>query len=774
MLKELSHYATALGLLCVLSLPLMGQTTSSKPALETPNAAVEARINTLLKQMTLEEKAGQLNQYTAGALVGPGTGRTNYDEMIAKGQISSLMNVVTAKETNAFQKIAVEKSRLHIPILFGLDVIHGFRAVYPQPLGFAATWDIPLIEDATRMAAKEASEQGVRWVFSPMVDISRDARWGRIAESAGEDPYLGSLVARAYVRGYQGKSFSDPGAVLSTAKHYVGYGAAEGGRDYNTTEISEGLLRQVYLAPFHAAEQEGIATFMSAFNSLNGVPTSANQFTLTQVLRKEWGFKGVVVSDWSSIRETIAHGTGADEATATRKAFMAGVDMDMESNLYLTQLPALVKSGAVPMARLDEAVRRVLRLKILLGLFENPYVDEAKAAHAEIPAEHLDLVRRAAEESFVLLKNAPVAGNPLLPLNAPTGKKIALLGPLADDPAQMLGSWSAQGKAADVVTLRTSLQERAAQNQMTVSYAKGVEIEGTDESGIAEAVQLAQQADVVILTLGEVGIHTGEAASRAYLNLPAAQQKLMESVVATGKPVVLVLFNGRPLTITWAADHVPAILEAWFPGIQAGPALVRTLFGEATPSGRLTATFPRTVGQEPLYYNAQSTGRPPAPDLDLTKPPAEGGASKYVSRYMDETNAPLYPFGSGLSYTTFSYSPASVSVASISAKSLNGGAGSLTVSADVKNTGSRKAVETAQLYIRLRGTSVARPVRELKGFQRVELAPGESKHVEFKIGKEELSFWNIDMKNVVEPADLSVWIAPDSAQGTAAEVKITE
>lgn len=745
-------------------------TASAQPMkLTTPE--IDKRADALLRQMTLEEKIGQLNQLTTGYATGPGGIATNHNELLAAGQIGSIFNANTALQTNAYQKIAVEKSRLHIPVLFGLDVIHGYRTIFPAPLALAATWDLDLIEKTARVAAIEASRQGVRWTFSPMVDIARDARWGRIVEGAGEDPYLGSLIARAYVRGYQGDNLSDPASILACAKHFIGYGAAEGGRDYNSVEIPERLLRQVYLPPFHAALDAGAATFMSAFNSLNDVPTSANPHTLTDILRKEWGFQGLVVSDYNSIRELIPHGIANDEPTAVRKAFLAGVDMDMEGHIYLPNLGALVKSGAVPEARLDDAVRRLLQLKFALGLFDRPYV-EAVAPGSDRPTpEHLDLARQAAEESFVLLKNDQFQAGPVLPLQMRAGGKIALLGPLADSAEDMLGSWPAVGTGKDVLTLLDSLRARAAQDKFSVSYAKGAEMIGGDESGFTSALQLAREADVVLLALGERAVATGEASSRTELNLPTGQQRLLESVMALGKPVALILFNGRPFTIGWAADHVPAILNAWFPGVQAGPALVRTLFGDVNPSGRLTLSFPRSVGQEPLYYNALNTGRPLLVNDEPLQPDF---GNRYFSRYIDEKNSPLYPFGFGLSYTKFVYSPPHVSAARISAAALNGGGAFITVSGDVENAGTRPGVETVQLYIRLRGTSVARPVRELKGFTRVSLAPGQKKHVEFRVGAQELKFWNIDMKETVEPCALSLWIAPNSATGSPAEVEIAQ
>ena len=750
----------------IVCLALIGIIAAQSPATAawTNDSQVESKIDALLKQMTLEEKVGQLVTYSAGAPTGPGTGRTDYKEMIAKGQLGSLFNITGADQTNAMQRIAMEKSRLHIPLLFGLDIIHGYRTEFPVPLGMSATWDTALVERAAHVAAKEASAQGVRWTYSPMVDIARDARWGRIIEGAGEDPYLGSALAAAYVRGYQGAKLSDPDSIAACAKHFVGYGAAEGGRDYNTTEIPTRLLRQVYLPPFHAALEAGAATFMSAFNSLNEVPASANPVTLSQILKKEWNFQGFVTSDWNSIGELIPQGIADDHAMAAQKAILAGVDMDMEGNAYGPHLVDLVKSGKVPESVIDESVRRVLRVKFALGLFDHPYVQAASSDG--IAPEDADLARKAAEESFVLLKNE----GSVLPLKA-NGKTVALIGPMAADAGQMLGSWGAKSQAKDVVTLRAEMTKRLEAAQGHVVYAKGTDFLTTSDKGFADAVAAAQKSDIVVLALGEdAPLMTGEAASRAHLGLPGNQEQLLEAVAAVGKPVVLLVFSGRPLILNWAAQHVLAIMEVWYPGIQAGPALANVLLGDSAPSGRLTTSFPRAVGQEPLYYNHFSTGRP-ADGIDLSHPPTNS-REKYVSRYIDEQNSPLYPFGYGLTYSTIAYSPTTVSVTSISARALNAGTAKLTVSADVHNTGTRAADEVVQLYIRQTGTSVVRPVRELKGFRRVTLLPGQSQKVEFNLGADELRFWNIDMKDVVEPAQLTVWIAPDSTQGTSAKVTI--
>lgn len=743
------------------------------------NSATEKKIDALLRKMTLEEKVGQLVQYSAGQPTGPGTGRTDYEDMIQKGQIGALFNITTAREANAFQRIAMEKSRLQIPLVFGLDVIHGYRTEFPIPLGLASTWEPELVQQAARVAAREASASGIRWAFSPMLDISRDARWGRMAEGFGEDTYLGAAMARAYVLGYQGQQLSAPDSVAACPKHYVGYGAAEGGRDYNSVEISEHTLREFYLPPFRAAIDAGAVTIMTGFNSLNAVPTSANPFTIKQILRKEWGFQGLVDSDWTSIAELIPHGIANDPATAARKAILAGVEMDMVSSFYHDTVADLVRSGQVPEVDVNEAVRHVLRVKFALGLFEHPYADEKQEAGTMLQPESVALARTAAERSFVLLKNSPLASAaPLLPLSG-DAKNLALIGPLADDAVDMLGSWSAQGRKEDVITLHAALVQKIGADH--VRYAKGSDITKASDEQLAKAVKTAQQSDTVLLALGESGPDmTGEAASRAHLGLPGRQQQLLEAIVGTGKPVVLILFSGRPLTLPWAFEHVPAVLAAWFPGVQAGPALVRTLYGESTPSGKLAVSWPRAVGQEPLYYNALNTGRP-AGDADLTKPPWEGSV-KYISRYIDEQNSPQFPFGYGLSYTNFSYGPTQTSLTQVSAKMLNDSLrdatrssnSDLSVSADLTNTGTRASEETVQLYVRLEGTSTAQPIRALKGFQHVKLAAGQTQHVTFHLGPDAFALWDDQNKYVVEPARAKIWISTDSAHGSEATIEITK
>jgi beta-glucosidase len=778
--REIGCWLCAALLTALLSGSLFGQAATGPAAGSNKEAEtgvndprLDARADALIRRMTLEEKIGQLVQYSAGQATGPGTGRSDYEDMIAKGQVGSLLNVIDTKQITAYQKIAVEKSRLHIPILFGLDVIHGFRTEFPIPLGLASTWDPEIVEKASRVAASEASATGIRWTFSPMVDIARDARWGRIQEGAGEDPFLGSLMAAAYVEGYQGARLDAPDSIAACAKHFVGYGAAEGGRDYNSTEISEHTLREYYLPPFHAAVEAGTATLMSAFNSLNGIPASANPFTLTEVLRKEWAFKGFVVSDWASIGELVPHGVAIDNTAAAREGFLAGVDMDMASSVYHDHLADLVRSGAVPEARIDESVRRVLRVKLALGLFEHPYVEEGRAEHAFFLPESLELARTAAERSLVLLRNEEVGGTRLLPISKQV-KKIAVIGPLADDPSDPEHKHPAPRPKNGGLSLPAALAERLGEGNVLRFNGTGI-LDGTD-GDIAAAVVGAKQADLVILTLGESPDMSGEAASRTHLGLPGRQEELLEAVIGTGKPVVLILFSGRPLTLPWAFSHVPAVVEAWFPGIEGGDAITRVLYGDVNPTGKLVVSWPRSVGQEPLYYNALSTGRPPG-NIDLARPPYDT-ESKYVSRYIDEQNTPQFPFGHGLTYTTFKYGDTRVSMTKLMAgelnKSLNSDSTKSVVAAEttVSNAGSRAAEETVELYVRLQGTSTAQPVRALKGFQHVALAAGETKTVKFELGPEAFAIWTATNQFAVEPSRATIWISPDSEHGAGAMLDI--
>ena len=706
--------------------------------------AIEARIDTLLATMTLEETLGQLQQ-----LAGKAEG--DYDEeqeaLTRRGLVGSFLNVRRADRVNAIQRAAVEGSRLKIPLLLGFDVIHGYRTVFPIPLGEAASWDPASAERSSAIAAAESAAVGLKWTFAPMVDIARDPRWGRIAEGAGEDTYLGMAFARARVRGFQGTDMAQPDRVMACVKHYVGYGAAEGGRDYNTTDISERVLREVYLPPFRAAIVDaGAQSVMSAFNDLNGVPTSANPFTLTQVLRSEWKFDGLVVSDWESVGQLVDHRVAADGAAAAAQALTSGVDLEMVTRLYNTHGPDLVKSGRLSQAVIDEAVRRLLRVKIRLKLFERPYVDPALEKRVLLAPEHRAAARAIAARSMVLLKNDHV-----LPLAKNVGS-IALIGPLGDDRANMMGNWIGDGKADDVVTLLAGL--KAALPGAAITFTRGADITGASTAGFEEAAAAARRADVVVMAVGESGDMSGEATSRSSLDLPGAQLDLVKAVQAVGKPVVVVLFNGRPLSIGWIAEHVPAVLEAWFPGTEAGHAIADVLVGDVNPGGKLPVTVPRTVGQVPIYYNHKSTGRPPT------------AQNKFTSKYIDVPWTPLYPFGFGLSYTTFSIRDVRLSAREIRPD------GDVRVTATVANTGARAGDEVVQLYIQDVASTVTRPVRELKGFARVSLAPGAARQVEFVLTPAELGFYNRDMVFVVEPGVFKVWVGNSSEGGLEASFTV--
>jgi beta-glucosidase len=770
---------------------------SSAQARPVPNAQlaskeVNARVESLLKKMTLEEKIGQLVQYSAGFATGPAQSNVTYDDLVAKGQVGSMLNVVGADKTDHYQHIAMEKSRLHIPIIFGLDVIHGDHTTFPIPLAIAASWDPAAAETVARTGAIEARADGIDWVFSPMVDIARDPRWGRIVESNGEDPYLSSAMARAWVKGYQQDDITKPDSVVASVKHFAAYGAAIAGRDYNATDMSEQTLRQIYLPPYHAAVDAGVATVMSSFNSINGVPATANPLTLTQILRKEWGFDGFVVSDWGAVGELKNHSIG-DGPTVARKALEAGLDMDMEGNLFGTTLASQVRSGKISESVVDEAVRRILRVKFAMGLFDHPYTNPSPAYEAT--PERRAVARKVADETMVLLKNDPVEGvGALLPLTS-KAKKVALIGPLADDARDLLGAWSA-GDPKNVITLKQELSQRLGDRliysvgcnplagedeKILESVVFGGSIAGAqnqatldDDKSIADAVEAAKQSDVAILALGEpANWMEGEAASRVHLGFTGNQEKLLEAIVATGKPVVLVVLSGRPLELKWAAEHVPAILQAWSPGIEAGPAVADVLFGDVNPSGKLPSSFPRAVGQEPLYYAQLPTGRP-AGHVDLTHMPSNS-REKFVSRYVDEQNSALFPFGWGLSYTRFHYSTPTLSKDEIPLQEvLTNHTPVTTVGIDVTNTGSVAGTEVVQLYIRNTEASVEQPVRELKGFARIELAPGETKHLTFPLGFDELSFYNAEVHRTVEATTYNIWVGGSSLADLQTEFKIVE
>lgn len=699
---------------------------------------IEAKIDALLKRMTLEEKAGQMSQTGKSGKQLPGS----VEDEIRKGRLSSFYDVADVEQRNAFQKIAVEESRLGIPLMFGFDVIHGQRTVFPVPLGEAASWDLELMEKTARVAATEARALGIDWTFSPMVDICREPRWGRIVEGAGEDPYLGSLIARAKVRGYQGNDLSAPDAMAACVKHFAAYGAPEGGREYNTAEVSLRTLRDIYLPPFKAAVAAGAVTLMSGYDDLDGVPATGNKQLLTDILRQEWGFNGFVVSDWASVEQLVDHGIARDKAAAGVLAVTAGVDMEMVSRTYIENLPRLIREGKFSQEILDTAVRRILRVKYRLGLFDHPYADPKLQEKVILSAEHRQMARQAARESMVLLKNE---GN-LLPL-ARTVKSIALIGPLADHRKVMLGTWSTGAHAEDAITLLEGLKN-AVGNGCKINLANGCDVDGTSTNGFAAAIDAAKNSEVVLLAVGESEKFNGESHSRASLDLPGRQHELLKAIQQTGKPMAVVLFAGRPLTINWAMENVPAILLAWHPGVEGGNAISDVLFGDYNPAGKITVTFPRAVGQIPIYYNRKNTGRPE------------------LAKYIDLPTTPLLPFGFGLSYTTFKYSNLKIENPEVTIP------GMVKISAEVANTGAVGGHEVVQLYVRDVAASVTRPIKELKGFERIYLRPGEAKTVTFNLPTSDLKFCDINLEEQVEPGDFKVWVGPNSAEGLAGRFEL--
>ena len=720
--------------------------------------ATEKKIDDLLARMTLGEKIGQLNQYSSGFdFTGPApAGGKDLDlyEQVKRGQVGSLLNVIGAKATRKAQQVAVENSRLHIPLLFGLDVVHGYRTMFPVPLGESASWDLAAIEASARIAATEAAAAGVNWTFAPMVDICRDARWGRIMDGAGEDPYLGGLIAAARVRGFQGQDLAAVDTIAACAKHYAAYGFAEAGRDYNTVDISEQTLRNVVLPPFRAAAAAGAATFMNSFNEIGGVPSTGSVHLVREILKGEWGFEGFVVSDWGSIGEMINHGTAKDLADAAQIALTAGSDMDMESRAYVEQLAPLVQSDRVDVKLVDEAVRRILRVKFALGLFDDPYryCDPQREKKTLRKPEHLAVARDVARKSIVLLKNE----GQLLPL-APGLHRIAVIGPLAADKDEPLGNWRAQAVPQSAVSLLEGIQaavgagtevvyaEGAALTIGEAGFRKHVVFNTTDRSGFPAAVAAARQAEVVILALGEAASQSGEGRSQVDIGLKGLQDELLGAVLAANPHVVVVLMNGRPLTIPWLAENVPAIVEAWQLGSQAGHAIADVLFGRYNPSGKLPACFPRSVGQLPLYYSHKNTGRP-----------ANNEDEVFWSHFIDSPNTPLYPFGFGLSYTTFGYSDIRLNQPAIAAGE------TLRVTVTVTNTGTRAGKEIVQLYVRDLVGSVTRPVKELKGFRAVELAPGEAKDVTFELTTADLAFYTARGQWEAEPGEFRVFVGTNS------------
>jgi beta-glucosidase len=720
---------------------------------------LDTQVDSILRLMTLEEKIGQLNQYNGfWDLTGPsprdGQAALKY-EHLKKGWVGSMLNIKGAENVRKIQQLAVEGSRLHIPLLFGFDIIHGYKTISPIPLAEAASWDLQAIQKSAAIAAEESAAVGINWTFAPMVDISRDPRWGRVMEGAGEDPYLGSKIAEARVRGFQGENFNSNKTVLACAKHFAGYAFAEAGRDYNTVDVSETVLQNVIFPPFKAAVDAGARTFMNSFNELNGIPATASKYLQRDILKGDWNFKGMVVSDWGSVREMISHGYVANEKEAALAAIQGGSDMDMESYIYVAELAQLVREGKVQESLIDDAASRILRLKFEMGLFANPYkyCDEAYEKATVGKAAFQEGVLDVAKKSIVLLKNE----KDLLPLPK-SGKRIAVIGALANDKTSPLGSWRI---AADENTAVSVLEGLKAVPGNQIAYAKGAEvaygkiefgsetkINETDTAGFAEAVALAKQSDVVIMVLGEHGLQSGEGRSRAKIDLPGVQQELLEAVYAVNTNIVLVLQNGRPLVIPWAADHIPAIVEAWHLGTQSGNAITQVLYGDYNPSGKLPMTFPRSEGQIPLYYARKNTGRPSTGDPN----------SVFWSHYMDEKNTPQFPFGFGLSYAKFAYSNLTLSSNLISKD------GSITVEITVKNSSTRVGKEVVQLYIQDLVGSTTRPQKELKGFEIIELQPNESKRVTFTINEKMLQYFTANRKWETEAGEFKVFVGTNSAE----------
>ncbi len=721
------------------------------------DAVMEARIDSLLDLMTLQEKIGQLNQFNTAQF-------DTLSAAVAQGRVGSIINEVNPEVVNRLQRKAVEESRLGIPLIFARDVIHGFNTVFPIPLGQAATWNPDLVEEAARIAAIEASACGIRWTFSPMIDVSRDARWGRIAESAGEDPLLNERMGVAMIRGYQTDNLADPTAVAACAKHFAGYGYSESGKDYNTTWLPLPLLADVVLPPFEAAANAGVATFMTSFNDINGVPSSGNQWLMRDILRDKWGFDGVLVSDWNAITEMINHGVAADKKAAALLAANAGVDIDMEGHSYPDAMEALVREGKLDENVIDDLVRNVLRLKFRLGLFENPYIDLSKPSPSYSPS-HLAAATKAAEESAILLKN-----NGMLPLGKDV-RRIAVIGPMADAPYDQGGTWAPDIQREHSVTPLAAL--RKLYGEKNVSYSPGVKFtRDISLDGIPEAVKAASEADAVICFLGEEAVMSGEAHCMADLDLKGAQTALLEALDKTGKPLAVVFMAGRPLTIKKENAIADAVLYTFHGGTMAGEALANLLSGKANPSGKLPVTMAKMTGQYPIYYAHKNTGRPPEWTVDLDSIPLEAiqTSTGCTSYYLDAGKDPLYPFGYGLSYTTFDISSPRLSSATLAKRSGE----PLTVECTVTNTGDREGQETVQLYVRDMVGSLARPVKELKDFKKISLKPGESQVVSFTLTPAQLAYHGLDGKPIIEPGEFRVWTAGDSASGTPATFTLTE
>lgn len=720
------------------------------------NTEIENKVETLLHKMTLEEKLGQMNQLSPWDF-------EDLAKRVRKGEVGSILNVVNPEEVNKIQKIAVEESRLRIPLIVSRDVIHGYKTIFPIPLGQAATFNPEVVKEGARVAAIEASADGIRWTFAPMIDVARDPRWGRIAESCGEDPYLNAVMGTAMIKGYQGDSLNDPTAIAACAKHFVAYGAAEGGRDYNSTFIPERVLRNVYLPPFKAAADAGCATFMTSFNDNDGVPSTANSFVLKDVLRKEWKYDGMVVTDWASALEMVNHGFCTDGKDAAEKSVNAGVDMEMVSETFIQNLKQSIAENKVSIETIDNAVRNILRLKFRLGLFDNPYVVTPQTVkYAE---KHLQTAKTAAEQSVILLKNE----NQTLPFTDKI-KTLAVIGPMADAPYEQMGTWVFDGEKEHTQTPLTAIKEMYG-DKVKVLFEKGLEYSrDKNTAGIARAVSTARQADAVVIFVGEESILSGEAHSLANLNLQGAQSLLIKELAATGKPVVTVVMAGRQLVIADEVKVSDAMLYSFHPGTMGGPAIADILFGKVNPSGKTPVTFPRMSGQVPIYYAQHKTGRPANPtEMLIDEIPVEAGQTSVGCRsfYLDAGNSPLFPFGYGLSYTTFEYSNLSLASDKLTAQD------TLSISFTLKNTGKYDGTEVVQLYVQDKVGSVTRPVKELKRFQRVTLKAGESTQVSLSLPVSELAFWGYDMNYTVEPGDFTLWVGTNSAEGLTKDFSVS-
>ncbi len=742
-------------LTCLVSCCFLNAQTSSSSSSHLLTSQTDVKIDSIIKLMTLEEKLGQLNQI-GGTWYDNKTERLDEEQttLLRNGRIGSFLGIMGAEETGRIQRIAVEQTRMHIPVLFGYDVIHGIATISPIPLAEACSWNPELVAQSAHVAAVEASAAGIHWTYAPMVDIARDPRWGRIAEGSGEDPFLGSAMAAARVKGFQGKNILDDGNILACAKHFAAYGGAEAGRDYNTVDISERTLREIYLPPYKAAVDAGAWTLMSSFNEIGGDPSSGSRWLMTDILRNEWGFKGFVVSDYTSVNELINHRIAKDRTEAGILGLNSGVDVDMMSRIYMNELGDAVRDRKISEEIVNESVRRVLRTKFAYGLFEKPYrnSDPSKGSTVMLTKQHRDVVRSMAQQSIVLLKNQ----KNLLPLSKSI-RSIALIGPLAgnDHRSDLVGTWAWTKNPDVVVSVVEGIKSKISSSSKLL-YDKGCEIESDSGARIEQAVMIAKQADVVVAILGESQRLSGEAASRTNLDLPGRQKELLQALQKTGKPIILVVMGGRPLTLQWEVDNISVIVESWHLGVETGNALADVLFGDYNPSGKLPVTFPRSVGQIPIYYNSKSTGRPFSAN------------DKYTTRYLDSPNSPLFPFGYGLSYTTFSYNNLKVSSPSIKKNE------SITVSVEVENTGKCSGEEVVQLYLRDDFATVTRPVKELKGFKKISLNQGEKKTIEFIIPSDAMSFYNLALKKVIEPGTFTVYVGGNSVDCKEATFEVIE